>query len=204
VRGRLAESEPVDLSVEVLCGIALESRPDLLARRLGVMRALADSRLALADRFGEAYILYQPYTFQELAANGTKSATSWAFGLTMPIPVYNRNQGGVIRSRITAEQSTAEVEALRRRIMNEVRDAEQYYRQSKLELEKIVSEQLATARQMRDDAERLFVRGALTALEADAIRKDYNQVVRRYRDTLVRHRRSMLSLNTAVGRRCLP
>ena len=32
----------------------------------------------------------------------------------------------------------------------------------------------------------------------------YNEVVRQYRDALVRHRRSMLDLNTAVGARVLP
>ena len=33
---------------------------------------------------------------------------------------------------------------------------------------------------------------------------DYNEVVKQYLDTAVRHRRSMLSLNTAVGRRIMP
>jgi outer membrane protein, heavy metal efflux system len=33
---------------------------------------------------------------------------------------------------------------------------------------------------------------------------DYNQVVKQYLDTAVRHRRSMLSLNTVVGRRIMP
>ena len=34
--------------------------------------------------------------------------------------------------------------------------------------------------------------------------QDYNDIVRQYRDPLVRHRRSMLDLNTALGRRMLP
>ncbi|WP_233578157.1 hypothetical protein [Tautonia sociabilis] len=33
--------------------------------------------------------------------------------------------------------------------------------------------------------------------------RDYNHVGRPNRDTLIRHRRSMLRLNTAVGRRIL-
>ena len=33
---------------------------------------------------------------------------------------------------------------------------------------------------------------------------DYNQIVKQYLDTAVRHRRSMLSLNTVVGRRIMP
>jgi cobalt-zinc-cadmium efflux system outer membrane protein len=34
--------------------------------------------------------------------------------------------------------------------------------------------------------------------------RDRNEVVRHYRDALIRRRRSMLQLNTAVGRRLLP
>ena len=33
---------------------------------------------------------------------------------------------------------------------------------------------------------------------------DYNDVVKQYLDTAIRHRQSMLSLNTTVGRRILP
>ena len=34
--------------------------------------------------------------------------------------------------------------------------------------------------------------------------REYNEAARQYRDMLVRHRRSMLRLNTAVGQRLLP
>lgn len=204
VRGRLADVGPDPPPLDELSRIAVESRPDLIARRLGFTRAEADVRLARADRFGEAYVLYQPYTFQDLATTGTKSATSWAFGLTVPVPLFNRNQGGVARTRLNAEQARVEIAAAERRVVAEVRDAERQYNLSKLEAAKIETELLPTAQQMRDDARRLFNRGSISAIEADNVQKEYNQVVRRYRDTLVKHRRSMLSLNTAVGRRCLP
>ena len=34
--------------------------------------------------------------------------------------------------------------------------------------------------------------------------RDYDQIVRQYRDALVRHRLAMLRLNTAVGSRIMP
>ena len=39
-------------------------------------------------------------------------------------------------------------------------------------------------------------------LNAQALERRY--LVRQYRDTLIRHRRNMLDLNTAVGQRILP
>ncbi len=37
-----------------------------------------------------------------------------------------------------------------------------------------------------------------------AAQREYNELVRQYRDTLVAHRRAMLKLNTVVGQRLLP
>ncbi len=41
-------------------------------------------------------------------------------------------------------------------------------------------------------------------LEYLAAQLDFNDKVRSYRDALVRHRRAILDLNTAVGERVLP
>ena len=39
-------------------------------------------------------MLYQPYTFQDNTYQGLKSSdVVWAVGITVPVPVYNRNQG---------------------------------------------------------------------------------------------------------------
>ena len=206
VRGTIADHAPPPPPGEVLLRIALASRPDLLAQRLGVGRAKADVRLARANRFGDAYVLYQPYTFQDNAPQGLKSATSWALGATVPLPVFNRNQGGVARAGLNVSQTVIEVAAREHAVAAEVREAERQYQITRRLIASIERDLLPAAKQSRDDTLRLFIAGdhAITAVENDAARKDYNTVVRHYRDVLIRHRRSMLALNTAVGRRVLP
>ena len=58
---------------------------------------------------------------------------------------------------------------------------------------------------MRDDTYKLYTgwRGQPRDLPQRPDR-DYNDTVKQYLDTAVRHRRSMLALNTAVGLRVLP
>ena len=51
---------------------------------------------------------------------------------------------------------------------------------------------------------RLLEQDETSAIDYLAAQREYNDVVRQYRDALVRHRRSMLRLNTAVGRRIFP
>ena len=63
---------------------------------------------------------------------------------------------------------------------------------------------LGRASRQRDDARRLFVEGERTVSDYYNAERDYNEVVRQFYDSLIRHRRSMLRLNTAVGQRILP
>ncbi len=71
-------------------------------------------------------------------------------------------------------------------------------------VERIERSLLPNARLEHDRANRLYVEGKADELTFLTAEHDYDQVVRLYRDTLVRHRRAMLKLNTAVGLRILP
>ncbi|GAC1448875.1 MAG: hypothetical protein NVSMB9_32450 [Isosphaeraceae bacterium] len=204
LRGTLADLAPPPPPLDELARLAIGSRPDLAARRLGIQRAEAETRLARANRFGDASLLYQPYTFQDNTPVGLKSATSWALGLTLPLPVYNRNQGGIARAHLNVSQSRTELDALQRGIISEVRAAGRDYALSRELLRRYKTDLLPVSRARRDDTFRLFAAGELTALDAYNAERDHNEVVRGYRDTLIRHRRDMLTLNTAVGRRVLP
>ena len=187
-----------------LVQLALETRPDLIAHRLGVGRSRAEVDLARAERFQDVYLLFQPYTFQDNAPIGAKSATSWALGATVPVPLFNRNQGAILRSRLNVHQTVIELSALEQHVVNEVVQAERAYSTTRAILKRTEQELLPASRRMRDDALELFTSGELEAAAFFERQRWYNEDVRRYRDTLVRHRRGTLRLNTAVGRRILP
>ena len=204
LRGTLAILAPTLPHPDELVQMALADRPDLIAQRLGVTRAEAEVSLARANRFADAYLLYQPYTFQNNAPFGTKSATSWALGATLPVPIFNRNQGGVLRSRVAVDQARVQVATLERHVAAEVVAAVREYTVSGTVASQLEHDVIPTARSHRDDTLRLFVKGEADARVSYTAQKDYNEAVRAYRDATVRHRRSMLKLNTAVGRRVLP
>ena len=108
----------------------MTSRPDVASFRMGVEAALANVRLQRANRFSDAYLLYQPYTFQNNAPFGKESGTSWALGITVPLPLYNRNQGNIERARINVEQTKEQLALLERRLMTEVQQAMDEYQVS--------------------------------------------------------------------------
>jgi outer membrane protein, heavy metal efflux system len=204
VRGTIKDLVPLPPPRDELIKLALESRPDLTAFRLGVLRAEADVRLAKANRLSDVYVLWQPYTFQNNQPFGTKSATSWALGVTVPMPIYNRNQGGIQRAELNVDQTKIQTDALLRRVITDVQQAEQEYTLSRQDALKIERYLLPAARQVRDSTRSQWQRGEVSQLDYLAAERDYNDTVKSYRDTVVRHRRAMLDLNTAVGQRILP
>src|SRR5262249_61457521 len=142
----------------------------------------------------------QPYTCQDNSTFGLKSQTSWALGITVPMPIYNRNQGGIERARINVQQSQSELADLERQAAIDVEQAFQEYEVTRRQITVLRDEVIPEAIQLRNEVSRLRNAGAKSMLDFLNALLDYNQTVKQYHDTAVRHRRSMLSLNTVVGR----
>jgi cobalt-zinc-cadmium efflux system outer membrane protein len=204
VRGSLHDTAPPPAELADLLRMALVARPDLVAYRLGLGRAEADVALALANRYPDLFLLYQPYTFQDDSPLRRKSAHSWGVGLAVPLPLFNRNQGNIQRARLNVSQTRAEMVALEDRVAYEVRQAERLYSVTRASVERIERSLLPKAGQEHDRVTRLYLAGKAAELTFLTAERDYDQVARQYRDALVRHRRAMLKLNSAVGIRILP
>jgi cobalt-zinc-cadmium efflux system outer membrane protein len=204
LRGRIRDNSPPPPSGDALIRIGMENRPDLIAFRLGIDRAIADVRLARANRFQDVYVLYQPYTLQDNTPFGMKSPTSWALGVTVPMPLYNRNQGNIQRAKINVGQTQTELAAMERQVVAEIARAESEYHVTRNAVEEIENELIPGAQEVLRSARVRYESGQEDVVFFLTALRDFNDVVRQYRDSLVRHRRSMLDVNTAVGRRILP
>ncbi len=131
LRGSLEDDAPPPPADQELIRLTLDCRPDVAAYRLGVQAAQAGLKLQLANRFADAYVLYQPFTYQNNVPYGDKgSVPSWAIGITVPLPIYNRNQGNIERARINIYQSQVQLAALERRVITQVQQAAHEYRTS--------------------------------------------------------------------------
>lgn len=204
LRGSISDMAPPPPPIEELRKIALDSRPDIIAFRLGVKRAEADVRLARANRYNDVFVLVQPFTWQDNTPYGLKSAVSWALGVTAPLPIFNRNQGGIQRAVLNVSQTETELADLERQALIDVEKAAQEYEVTRREVEELRNEVIPEARQVRDEVLKLFRSGEKSVIDFINAQLEFNQVAKQYLDTSIRHRRSMLAINTAVGRRILP
>lgn len=205
LRGALHDRAPTPPPAESLVALALKNRPDLAANRLGVRSALANVDVQRRERFADVFALYTPYEF---TANNddpnARSATAWGAGVFASVPLWNRNQGNIRRADRNVMQTQLEVKSLERLVAAEVENAALEYGSSRAAVERIERLILPRAERRREDLRRLYAEGQENLDVYLNAQRDYNDVVRQYRDTLIRHRRAMLALNTAVGVRVLP
>ena len=75
-------------------------------------------RLRIAHHSGARFLLDN----LNLAYLGDKSTTAWALGITLPLPVFNRNQGNIERARINIEQTMLQLDAVERIAASEIGD----------------------------------------------------------------------------------
>jgi outer membrane protein, heavy metal efflux system len=205
LRGLITDLAPEPPGWEELARVAFACRPDLVAYRMGIQRAQADVRLAKANRLQDVYLLVQPFTFQNNAPFGKESAHSWGIGMSVPLPLYNRNQGVIQRANLNVTQTQIEMAWLEQQVVNEVKLAHREYAHTRGIAKRFENDLLGRVKSMRDHEHRLFVAGeAQNVIPYINAERDYNDMLRQYTDIAIRHRRSMLTLNTAVGQRVLP
>ena len=203
-QGALRNSSPAPPELEELVRIAQNCRPDIRAARLGVSRATAEVGLQRANRFDDVYIFYDPITVQDNRPIQRPDSRSWAVGVTFALPIYNRNQGNIARAQSNVQQTRGELSSLERRAVSEVRLAEREFQYSKRALERIETLILPQADTALKRASAEFATGDIDPDAYQDRLEEAAAVAQNHREAVVRHRRSMLDLNTAVGLRLLP
>ena len=204
IRGTILDKAPLPPTAEDMIRTVLESRPDVVAYRLGIQSAQANVKLQKANRLQDVYLLYQPYTLQDNTPFGLKSPTSWAVGVTVPLPVFNRNQGAIRRAELNVSQTRLQLSNVERQAIRDVQQAEREYTVSREAVERFEGKVLPPAEQAFTLVGQRYTAGEASGIDLLNARKDLNDTIRLYRDALVRHRRAMLDLNTALGQRVLP
>jgi cobalt-zinc-cadmium efflux system outer membrane protein len=203
-RGGLRDLVAAPPPLEELMLVAMACRPDLIAARRGIGRAEAEIDLQRANRLDDVFLFYDPLTYQDNSPVKLKSARSWVVAMTFPLPIYNRNQGNIARSRSNLQQTRTELAALERRVLSEVRLADREYHRSREALERIETTILPRARRAFARNSRDYAAGKISEDEYLSHLDDEAEAERGLREALIRHRRSMLDLNTTVGLRLLP
>ena len=116
------------------------------------------------------------------------------------MPIYNRNQGGIERAKINVTSRSSQLADAERQAQIDVEEALQEYAITRRQVKELEDEVIPEAQQGRDEAFKLLTTGAQSIPDYINAQLEFNQIVKQYLDTAIRHRRSMLSINTVVGK----
>src|SRR5579871_6238061 len=112
---RAISYQPVKVNLEDLQMKALQNRPDLRAAQQGV--TAADSQYQLQKANGKQDVTVSGNYSH---VNGINAATVLA---SIPLPIFNRNQGEIARARYAITQAQETQSAVNGQALTDVRDA---------------------------------------------------------------------------------
>lgn len=170
---------------------ALERRPDVLLASGDQARSTADLRLQLANGKVD-YVVGTEYVRQSAYGIG---GPMMGFYFSMPIQLFNRNQGEIARAQRQRDQSAAKIDALRTSVGAEVEKAYRQYQTSKQMLDSIEAGVLDRAKSVRDTTEYAYQRGEASLIEFLDAQRAYNEATQTYNDARAAYARSLYLLD---------
>ncbi len=175
--------------------LALRKRPDYQAARQSVREA--ESRLRLSRANGKQDLSWNA-TYTHV---GGVSEAGFTFGL--PLPFFNRNQGGIERSSYAIAQARQAEQAAGEDILAQVRAAYAGLR-SRARIARLYQSYLPLARQSLTISAYAYQRGATSLLNFLDAERSYRNVQLAMRAALANYMLALEQVRAAVGTRHLP
>jgi len=186
----------LDLNLDQLMMYASENRPDIRALRL--VRDRRKTELQLARVIPYPNVTAQlGYAVQ--GPHGPDNQQQWAFGLSVPLPVFDRNQGGIVEAEVAEKVAQTEVEKALLQIQNEVSVA---YRKV-LHAKKLV---LATngaidrATMVFQSAQEGYAKNEIGILDLENARRSYGDTEISHLEALFGYYENLFRLEQSTGR----
>ena len=190
------EYQPVKVNLDDLQLKALQSRPDLRAAQQGV--TAANSQLVLQKAIGK----------QDVTVQGNYSHTGGinaaSFYGSIPLAIFNRNQGEIARARFVINQADEQEKATNGQALTDVFDAYQGLRSNDKVVLLYISKYLDVATRSRDISEYAYHRGGASLLVFLDAERNYRATQLAYRQALASYLLALEQLREAVGVRNLP
>jgi cobalt-zinc-cadmium efflux system outer membrane protein len=190
------EYKPITMKFEDLQAKALAERPDLRAARQGVTAAQSQYRLAKANG--------KPDLTPSLGWSHAGNENTLNFGVSVVLPVFNRNQGEIARTSFAITQAQELAAAANDQVMSDVKDAYEGVRANDQVVTLYLGGYLDEARLSRDISEYAYKRGAASLLDFLDAERSYRATELAYRQSLASYLMAVEQLREAVGVRTLP
>jgi outer membrane protein, heavy metal efflux system len=195
-------SGPYDFSADVqdlttLRQIALDTRPDLLAAIQTTEKARNDYQLAVANGSTDPIFSFD-------AGRNPPIDQYIGVGVTIPLRIFDHNQGEKLRTKLDIQRSERLTEATRAQVFNDVDSAHATLMSTVILLKPYKEHYLPQASRIRDTISFSYEHGAASLLDFLNAQADYRSVQLSYLNLISSYLVAASQLNLAVGREVIP
>jgi outer membrane protein, heavy metal efflux system len=188
--------QPLKGNLEDLQARALRERPDFQAAQLGV--TAAQSQILLAKANGKVDV-NGTYDFSHTA--GQNSASIFA---GFELPIFNRNQGEIARTRYALTQAQEAQLSASDAVLSDVANAYEALRSNDEIVQLYTSGYIKQAQDSRDISQYAYKAGAASLLDFLDAERSYRAAQLAYRQALASYMTALEQMKQAVGARNLP
>jgi cobalt-zinc-cadmium efflux system outer membrane protein len=189
------EYQPIQGNLEDFQLKALQNRPDLKAAQQGV--------IAARSQYEVQKTIAKPDVTVQANYSHVNAINAVTFYGSIPLPIFNRNQGQIEHTRIAITQAQEQEKAANGQTLTDVRDAYEALRVSDRVVQFYQSSYLDVAQKDRDIAEYAYQRGAVSLLDFLDAERNYRSTQLAYRQALDSYLLAVEQLRQAVGTRNL-
>jgi cobalt-zinc-cadmium efflux system outer membrane protein len=195
VQGEL-DYQPVHAGLADLKILASQNRPDLRAAQQGVTAARSQEALMEANGKKDLGVSFD-YTH-------TAGINSGAFFFNIDLPIFDRNQGEIARTRYAITQAEEQAVEAAQQVSTDVTDAYAVLHSNDEIIQLYRGGYVDQAKQSRDITEYAYQRGAASLLDFLDAERTYRSNQLAYRQALASYMTALEQVRQATGTRNLP
>lgn len=186
----------VEPDIRALRNSVINSRPDLRAKRFVLAQRKTDIKLARALQypdpvFGMGVMLQGPH--------GPDNQQQWNVGVGVPLPVFDRNQGGILQAETDFQVAEADYRQAERATRNELERAYHRFLETRRLVEACQTGILDRALMLLTMAQHEREKGQLGILELVDAARAAHETKEDYLDALLSYQRAVFRLENAAG-----
>jgi len=193
--GRTADAGAASPGFKDLQTRPLATRPDLRAAHRSV--TASESQVGLARANGKVDL---NATFNYTRLNQSNLG---AFYVSIPLPVFNRNQGEIARAHYAVTQAQFQQKAAEQQVLTDVKNAYESLRKNEQMLRLYDKGYLDKASQSLDITKFSYEHGAASLLDFPDAERSYRSTELSYRQALANYMTALEQLRQAMGSRDL-
>jgi outer membrane protein, heavy metal efflux system len=181
---------------------ALDTRPDLRAALEAVDKANTDYRLAVAN--GSTDPTFGTWYTRNASFNNPFAKDTLGLSISIPLRIFDRNQGEKLRTRLDIDRSQKLTEATRAQVFSDVDSAHTTLTSTVILLQPYKDKYLDQATRVRDTIAFSYEHGAASLLDFLNAQAEYRSVQVAYLNLVGSYLNAANQLNQAVGREVIP